>query len=492
MARDGLGDGVGISAHSGILALAAVCLNFGSVTAEELNTAELFPADQPAFASVYSSRQPGPAPAVHEFHGPQCRQRLQSWLDGRFENNWLRRHTVSLEGWLQQGLTFNLDDPRNNSNRPIGFNDRANEYLLNQLYLSLSREAEIDPYDHGFGFAVDLYWGSDARFTKAPGLDSGWKDNRGIYRLSMPQLYLEFYLPYGNGIDLKLGRFYSILGYEAVPAPENFFYSHSYAFLYGEPFTHTGGLATWDLNDRFSAAFGLHNGWNDFEDDDSNPFGILGGLSFNNDAGTLSLAYSFSWSTEPQELYILTSPVRVPVTAEGDRFVQSLVAAARLTDRLTWVLQTDWGLQADGAVKLNPATLQPAQHQDAEWYGFSQYFLYEIDENLTFGLRWEWFHDDDGILVPNGQEQGLTSVGALTAGTIQGVIGRGRVLRHGDYHALTFGLNWNFRDCLIVRPELRFDWSRLSRQLPASVDGVFDDLSDDNQVTFGADVIYRF
>ena len=46
---------------------------------------------------------------------------------------------------------------------------------------------------------------------------------------------------------MKFGHFYSGFGYESVAAPENFFYSHSYMFQYGEPKTYTGfiGESRW-------------------------------------------------------------------------------------------------------------------------------------------------------------------------------------------------------------------------------------------------------
>ena len=164
------------------------------------------PADQPVYAEVFSTPEITMEPLFQYDHPSRSDERLQNWLKNRFDNNWLFKHVVSVTGWVEQGLSLNGDRPQNNSNRPVGFNDRANKYLLNQFYLSLFRKTEFDPFDHGFGFGVDLFWGSDDRFTKAAGLDSSWLDDRGIYQLSMPQMYLEFYLPYDGGIDVKLAR----------------------------------------------------------------------------------------------------------------------------------------------------------------------------------------------------------------------------------------------------------------------------------------------
>jgi hypothetical protein len=172
--------------------------------------------------------------------------------------------------------------------------------------------------------------------------------------------------------------------------------------------------------------------------------------------------------------------------------VQSLVARLRLSDNLTYVFQTDYGTQSNGAAILNPVTLLPDRLQDAQWYGVNQYLIYKINDRLTAGIRYEWFHDDDGARVPNGQDQGLVPVADVTAGMIQRISGQGSIIRKGDYHAVTLGVNWKLRDCLTVRPELRIDLSRVRRSMPPGTNGVFDDLSDNNQVTISTDVVYRF
>ena len=43
-------------------------------------------------------------------------------------------------------------------------------------------------------------------------LSPKWNAQR--YGLAMPQVYAEVFCPWGNGLSMKLGHFYSILGYE--------------------------------------------------------------------------------------------------------------------------------------------------------------------------------------------------------------------------------------------------------------------------------------
>lgn len=71
---------------------------------------------------------------------------------------------------------------------------------------------------------------------------------RTLLRLGSAAAYAELNLPIGNGIDVKIGHFYTIIGYEVVTAPDNFFITKPYTMQYGEPFTHTGVLASYAFN----------------------------------------------------------------------------------------------------------------------------------------------------------------------------------------------------------------------------------------------------
>ena len=114
--------------------------------------------------------------------------------------------------------------------------------------------------DFDVGGRVDLLYGTDARFIQALGLEPDWQQ-RGLYQLALPQFYAEMA---SDGWKARAGRFYSPFGYESVPAPANFFYSHSYAFVYGEPVTLTGFQLTRELNKGFALNAGIDHGWDTF------------------------------------------------------------------------------------------------------------------------------------------------------------------------------------------------------------------------------------
>src|SRR5690606_28962718 len=103
----------------------------------------------------------------------------------------------------------------------------------------------------GLGGRIDAIYGVDAQKMQAfgnPGagirnsgsFDASW-DN-GIYGWALPQLYGEVA---NDELSIKVGHFFTPIGYEVLPSTGNFFYTHSYTMFNSEPFTHTGALATY-------------------------------------------------------------------------------------------------------------------------------------------------------------------------------------------------------------------------------------------------------
>ncbi len=190
---------------------------------------------------------PGPSKASQTMIGqPEEEGRL-------FASPSLQSRRIDFRGWLSQGYTWNPDEPADRFNGPVTFNDRADEYQLNQLYLIGERVTNTECRDADFGGRVDLLYGTDHRFAVARGLEDRWNEGQRFYGLAMPQLYGD--LAVGKWLG-RVGHFYAPLGYETVMAPDNFFYSHSYSHQYGEPFTFTGAMVSAQSTSawRFTAA----------------------------------------------------------------------------------------------------------------------------------------------------------------------------------------------------------------------------------------------
>jgi len=133
-------------------------------------------------------------------------------------------------GWIQQGITFNTDDPHDSFNGPVATNDLDSEYEMNQLWLYLDKPADNGGDGWALGAHLDMIYGTDWRFGINHGLDDRINGfNRQTYGLVIPQADVE--VAY-NKLSVKLGHYAGILDYEAVPAVMNPFYSHSYSYGY--------------------------------------------------------------------------------------------------------------------------------------------------------------------------------------------------------------------------------------------------------------------
>jgi hypothetical protein len=265
-----------------------------------------------------------------------------------------------------------------------------------------------------------------------------------------------------DNLSVKIGHFYTIIGYEVVTAPDNFFYSRAYTMQYGEPFTHTGALATWTPNEQLSVMTGGTYGWDNF-DDIYDDFSFLGGVTFTASDKNSKLALAMHIGDEEQTFGT--------VNPNDERWIYSMVYSRILTDRLTWVVQHDQGRQ-DNAF---------GQGATAEWYGLNNYLFYKLNCCWSFGTRLEWFRDDDGFRVaPAGDYPALgVSNNPASAGGFE-----------GSFWALTMGLNYKPTANLAIRPELRYD-SYDGRQNAAGNDP-FDDGDKDHQWLAAFDVIYQY
>ncbi|HLA84730.1 MAG TPA: outer membrane beta-barrel protein [Thermoguttaceae bacterium] len=359
----------------------------------------------------------------------------------------LEARDVALGGWLDQGITAAGNNPIDRYNGVVTFNDRSGEYQMNQLNLFLEREIDTRGGGLDFGGRIDVLYGTDARFVQAAdGLESNWSQDERFYQAALPQFYLD---AGWNDLKVRMGHFYTILGYESVMAPANFFYSHSYAHQYGEPFTHTGMLTYYDVEEGLTAIGGFSRGVDQFDDTDGrNQLAFLGGINWTGCDKRRSVQFAINSGEQGPE---------------NMTTIYSLVGQLHPADWLSWILEHNYGQSTGG---------NPSGVPKTEWYGLSQYVLCQWSETLGVGTRIEWFCDEDGTRV-HGLGDGNRATGPYV----------------GSFYEVTLGLNWQPRPNLILRPEARWDWyhgTSPEGQKP------FDAGQRDRQFLYGFDLITQF
>jgi hypothetical protein len=334
---------------------------------------------------------------------------------------------------------------------------------LNQFNVFLQRTVVTEGNAFDIGGRFDFMFGTDAIYTQAFGIppfdvNSGQPLDRGnwdldvccsstrTYGIALPQAYVEAYVPVGNGLNIKAGRFYSPTGYETVPAPDNFFYTHAYTFTNGEPFTHTGLVGNYSLNSNWSIMAGAitgsaTGGWDGTFDKQLGNWGGLGGITWS--------SYDMRTSANITGTYSETS-----TRSNKPWGMYSIVLQHRITPKTHMVLHHAHGYA--GGVLLN------GESRNTEWYGINTHLYYDLLNDLTIGIRGEWFRDRDGFRVFSPFR-----VMAATDNTGFSFAGSSFTSAPADYYAITLGMNWKpakrlkmdskLVQKLNIRPNIRYD-----------------------------------
>ncbi len=375
------------------------------------------------------------------------------------ESALLKDNGITVGGWANAGITYNPSNPSNGINGPVTFGDLSGTPQLNQLNLTIQRAVATEGTEWSFGGRFDAMFGTDAIFTQAYGVptydvNSGLAKNRGnwdlsllnmnTYGIALPQAYMETYVPVGNGLDVKIGHFYTPIGYETVPANENFFYTHAYTMQYGEPFTHTGALGTYTLNSNWSALGGVTTG--------SATGGWDGG--YNQQLGNWSGIAGTTWTSDDKGSSAnITATYGATSEQSSNPFAMySIVVKHNITDKTHLVLQHDHGY-ANGVIT------PYGSNQNAEWYGINSHLTYDLKDDLTIGMRAEWFDDANGFRVWSpGRVAAATYVNA--SGGASSYAGSTYTSNAAavNYYQLTFGANWKPVAWLNLRPNVRYDF----------------------------------
>ncbi|OHB81852.1 MAG: hypothetical protein A2W31_07075 [Planctomycetes bacterium RBG_16_64_10] len=316
---------------------------------------------------------------------------------------------INAGGWVQFGYT----DESNGL-----FNRHPNRLNNHQSWVFVEKEAVAEAGTWDWGFRFDVLYGVDAQDTQAYGNPPGNWDylngfDHGIYGWALPQTYVD--VAYGDW-NVRLGHFFTTIGNEVVAAPQNFFYSHGLAHYLIEPFTHTGALVSYSVNDEVTLHGGWTLGWDsgfDQLDQGSNFIGgftvpVVGDATFTYGA----TAGNFGW--------------------RGDNaYEHSMVLKVPITERLKYIGETD---------------LIRVRSTGEDALGIPQYLIWEYNDWLAFGARVEWFKGDQETTLDYFRRVGTGPQVALPPGS------------HSLYEA-TFGVNIRPHANFVFRPEIRYDWA---------------------------------
>jgi hypothetical protein len=432
---------------------------------------------------------PAPAAPAAPAAAPPPRWFLMKELQGTFLGSQLDGHNIAIYGWVEGSYT---GSSAGITNEPMAWNDRANRFLLQQMFIRMERTVVTTGTQMPtWGFRTDWLVGSDYRFTLPRGIWNSQLVNsaptQNLYGVDPVEFYGEVYIPtVQQGLDIKVGRFYTPWGEESVEAVSTPLVSRSYTFNSGPPFTNTGVLATLTLNPEWQVAGGYVIG-NDTFFDKGDEGRFLGFAKWTQPSGgrnTVTVA-----TTLGRGKFNDQAPLEFPAVQRGATITTggisgeaglldgngNVVGAGRNNINVFDVLYTHtfnpvlsyaaeglYGYETNVPAVDLPGRLDLVQQGfgtgTAHWASLAQYLIYTMSPRLTATLRVEGFYDFEGFRTAT---EGLTT-------------------------EITGGLAFKYRPGLIVRPELRWDQNGYTRGFNVPLD------PSHNLYTAACDVIVRW
>ena len=151
---------------------------------------------------------------------------------------------TQISGYVNTSAHWNFNGYRNTLDSFGG--NKADGFNLDAVSVTISKP--LDETDWAAGYNFQMVYGQDAALV---GMNDFSSDKSTI-----KNAYVELRAPVGNGIDLKVGVWDTILGYEGFDRGNNPNYTYSYGYLL-EPTTYAGVLASYKVCDVLSVQGGV-------------------------------------------------------------------------------------------------------------------------------------------------------------------------------------------------------------------------------------------
>lgn len=157
--------------------------------------------------------------------------------------------STTISGYVDTSAQWNIGT--GDANTPpyaFGGSSKADGFNLNVVKLALEKPIDTNQ-EWGAGYKVDLFLGPDANAlaTQSTGTASDF---------AVKQAYVALHAPVGNGLDLQVGVWDTIIGYEVTDSVKDANYTRSYGYTI-EPPAHTGIRAAYQFSETFAAIVGI-------------------------------------------------------------------------------------------------------------------------------------------------------------------------------------------------------------------------------------------
>ncbi len=353
---------------------------------------------------------------------------------------------IKISGMLDTYYSYNSNRPANRTpaggggetSRLRSFDLEDNSITVDNFELVLSKPSTEESRA---GFTMITNYGEIAqRIVFYKNQNSGRVDDDDF---TLSTAYVSYLADLGSGLDIKVGRFPTWIGYEVWESVDNPNWSRSLLYQNLDPFTHTGASAGYNVTDKVKFTGYLVNGWDSFEE--------------NNNEKTYG--FQMAYTEEKYSLYVngIQGNEKDDLNTAGDghhdtRNLLDIVLDLNPTDKL------------HANINYNVGSEQNKGH----WMGIAGIVDYDFTDAFNLALRGEYVND---AAIAD-------AAGSFASNTRTGV-DQNRV----EIYEVTLTANFRLSEHILVRPEYRRDWSKAR---------IFDSNSKYGQQTFACSVAYLF
>ncbi len=310
---------------------------------------------------------------------------------------------TTIGGWIDSSLNWRPGTGVGQA--PGRGNDgaaRQDGFNLNVVGINLDKALDADQA-WSAGYHVQLAVGPDAVLYRATG---------GNGAVGLSEAYATLRAPLGNGIDFKLGRFATPIGYEVFESYKNPNYGRSFGYNM-EPTVHEGVLASYTFTPEVSLTAGIANTV------DNVPGGRSGGV-------------------ESKKTYIVASTLTAPEslgflkgsTLSAGYITGQAAGATTTTDHLyvgTTLATPVAGLHFGAAYDYREDNVAGLNASPLVSSAIALYGSYAASDKLKLNLRGELAHGNEFIVV-GGKRKDLYSLTATADYALwKNVVTRGEV-----------------------------------------------------------------
>lgn len=330
---------------------------------------------------------------------------------------------VVLSGYVDVGYVYNFNGNTGITGKGPNDNQPDGDFNVNAVKLTLEKPL-TDANEFQAGFRVDLMVGEDVSTNGGFNVGNGTLSGDSLL---VEQAYVAIRAPFGNGIDIKAGKFVTWLGYEVIERPANLNITYGNLFFNMIPLYHTGVSAEYAFNDIVDGGVAVTNGFNNDSTQivggaENDGYGIMAKLNITNPGGNANWYNAIYYGFDNDSL-----------NPTGN------------SDAIIW---DTWGNWAPTAFddKLLLGFNASLGHADtgigtSTWWGAALYAKYQFTDIFSLAGRADYIHSNDnagGFNVPNR--------GPQAAGEV-------------DIYSYTITAGFDLLENLLLRAEYRIDIS---------------------------------